>query len=106
MRLTNLATLDATDVTITASTNASSYTSRYDKFTFALGAVDKGQYLYEVMENPATTPRVIETGLAMIETTEQTYSKTTNTIDYVSYNLRAAINSTSASSHKPTIGTL
>jgi hypothetical protein len=36
---------------------------------------------------PATAPRVIETGLAQIETTEQTYSKTTNTIDYVSYNL-------------------
>jgi hypothetical protein len=35
---------------------------------------------------PVTAPRVIETGLAQIETTEQTYSKTTNTIDYVSYN--------------------
>jgi len=34
---------------------------------------------------PTTNPRVIETGLAMIETTEGSFTSTTNTIDYVSY---------------------
>jgi len=52
LRLTNLATLDATDVFINAADNLSSYESRYDKFTFTLGALDKGQYRYEVIENP------------------------------------------------------
>ena len=54
LRLTNLATLDATDVFINAVDNLSSYESRYDKFAFTLGALDKGQYRYEVTENPAT----------------------------------------------------
>ncbi len=54
MRLTNLATLDATDVFINAVDNLSSYESRYDKFAFTLGALTKGQYRYEVTENPAT----------------------------------------------------
>jgi hypothetical protein len=34
---------------------------------------------------PTTNPRVIETGLAMIEMTEGSFTSTTNTIDYVSY---------------------
>ncbi len=34
---------------------------------------------------PTTNPRVLETGLAMIETTEGSFTSTTNTIDYVSY---------------------
>jgi len=54
LRLTNLATLDATDYFINAGDNLSSYESRYDKFTFALGALEKGQYRYEVTENPAS----------------------------------------------------
>jgi len=54
LRLTNLATLDATDVFINAVDNLSSYESRYDKFAFTLGALTKGQYRYEVTENPAT----------------------------------------------------
>jgi hypothetical protein len=54
LRLTNLATLDATDVFINAADNLSSYESRYDKFAFTLGALDKGQYRYEVTENPAS----------------------------------------------------
>jgi len=54
LRLTNLATLDATDVFINAADNLSSYESRYDKFAFTLGALEKGQYRYEVTENPAS----------------------------------------------------
>lgn len=54
LRLTNLATLDATDVFLNAADNLSSYESRYDKFAFTLGALEKGQYRYEVTENPAT----------------------------------------------------
>jgi hypothetical protein len=54
LRLTNLATLDATDVFINAVDNLSSYESRYDKFAFTLGALTKGQYRYEVTENPTT----------------------------------------------------
>ena len=54
LRLTNLATLEATDYFLNAGDNLSSYESRYDKFTFTLGALDKGQYRYEVTENPAT----------------------------------------------------
>ncbi len=54
LRLTNLATLDATDVFLNAIDNLSSYESRYDKFAFTLGALEKGQYRYEVIENPAT----------------------------------------------------
>ena len=34
---------------------------------------------------PVTPPRVIETGLAMVEMTEGSFTSTTNTIDYVSY---------------------
>lgn len=52
LRLTNLATLEATDIYIDATANLSSYTDRYDKFTITLGALDKGQYRYEVTENP------------------------------------------------------
>jgi hypothetical protein len=54
LRLTNLATLDATDFFLNAVDNLSSYESRYDKFAFTLGALEKGQYRYEVTENPAS----------------------------------------------------
>ena len=54
LRLTNLATLDATDFFLNAVDNLSSYESRYDKFAFTLGALEKGQYRYEVTENPPT----------------------------------------------------
>ena len=54
LRLTNLATLEATDIYLNAVDNLSSYESRYDKFAFTLGALTKGQYRYEVTENPAT----------------------------------------------------
>ena len=54
LRLTNLATLEATDIYLNAIDNLSSYESRYDKFAFTLGALEKGQYRYEVTENPAT----------------------------------------------------
>ena len=54
LRLTNLATLEATDIYLNAVDNLSSYESRYDKFAFTLGALEKGQYRYEVTENPAT----------------------------------------------------
>ena len=87
LRLTNLATLDDTDVSIAASANLSSYTDRYDKFTISLGAVDKGQYRYEVVQDPSGSAKVVETGLAMVETTEGSFTSTTNSIDYVSYNL-------------------
>lgn len=86
LRLINQAELNTTDFTIQASSNTSSYTSRYDKFTISVGALDKGQYRYEVVQDVSTSPKMIETGLAFIETTEETYTKTTNTIDYVSYN--------------------
>jgi len=49
-----LATLEATDIYLNAIDNLSSYESRYDKFAFTLGALTKGQYRYEVTENPAT----------------------------------------------------
>jgi len=49
-----LATLEATDIYLNAVDNLSSYESRYDKFAFTLGALTKGQYRYEVTENPAT----------------------------------------------------
>ena len=87
LRLTNLATLDTTDVTIAASANLSSYTDRFDKFTISLGAVDKGQYRYDVVQNPSGSAKVVETGLAMVEMAEGTFTSTTNSIDYVSYNL-------------------
>ena len=54
LRQTNLAALDATDIYLNAVDNLSSYESRYDKFPFTLGALTKGQYRYEVTENPAT----------------------------------------------------
>ena len=54
LRLTNLATLEATDIYLNAIDNLSSYESRYDKFAFTLGALEKGQYRYEVTENPTT----------------------------------------------------
>ena len=49
-----MATLEATDIYLNAIDNLSSYESRYDKFAFTLGALTKGQYRYEVTENPAT----------------------------------------------------
>ena len=49
-----MATLEATDIYLNAVDNLSSYESRYDKFAFTLGALTKGQYRYEVTENPAT----------------------------------------------------
>ena len=49
-----MATLEATDIYLNAIDNLSSYESRYDKFAFTLGALEKGQYRYEVTENPAT----------------------------------------------------
>jgi hypothetical protein len=49
-----LATLEVTDIYLNAIDNLSSYESRYDKFAFTLGALDKGQYRYDVTENPAT----------------------------------------------------
>ena len=54
LRLTNLATLESTDIYLNAVDNLSSYESRYDKFAFTLGALEKGQYRYEVTENPTT----------------------------------------------------
>ena len=54
LRLTNVATLEATDIFLNAADNLSTYESRYDKFTFTLGALDKGQYRYEVTQNPAS----------------------------------------------------
>jgi hypothetical protein len=87
LRLTNLATLLETDINIAASGNLSSYTSRYDKFTISVGALNKGQYKYEVYQELASSAKVIETGLAFIETTEGTFTSTSNSIDYISYNL-------------------
>ena len=49
-----MATLEATDIYLNAIDNLSSYESRYDKFAFTLGALEKGQYRYEVTENPTT----------------------------------------------------
>ena len=42
LRLTNLATLEATDIYLNAVDNLSSYESRYDKFAFTLGALSGG----------------------------------------------------------------
>ncbi|NBW22193.1 MAG: DUF1566 domain-containing protein, partial [Caulobacteraceae bacterium] len=49
--LTNIAKNTNTVVYIDASSNASSYEERYDRFTFTLGALEKGQYRYEVLQD-------------------------------------------------------
>ena len=49
--LTNIAKNTSTVVYIDASSNASSYEERYDRFTFTLGALEKGQYRYEVLQD-------------------------------------------------------
>jgi hypothetical protein len=49
--LTNIAKNTSTAVYIDASSNASSYEERYDRFTFTLGALEKGQYKYEVLQD-------------------------------------------------------
>ena len=49
--LTNIAKNTSTVVYIDASSNASSYEERYDRFTFTLGALEKGQYKYEVLQD-------------------------------------------------------
>ena len=84
LTLTNIAKNTSTVVSIVASTNASSYTERYDRFTFALGALEKGQYKYEVFQDADST-RVIETGLAYIEPAIETYVAPTNNNTYVSF---------------------
>jgi hypothetical protein len=81
--LTSIAKNTSTTVTITASTNASSYTDRYDRFTFSIGALEKGQYKYEVFQD--SNVRVIETGLAYIEPAVETYVAPTNNNTYVSF---------------------
>jgi hypothetical protein len=49
--LTNIAKNTSTVVYIDAISNASSYEERYDRFTFTLGALEKGQYKYEVVQD-------------------------------------------------------
>jgi hypothetical protein len=49
--LTNIAKNTSTAIYIDASSNASSYEERYDRFTFTLGALEKGQYKYEVFQD-------------------------------------------------------
>jgi len=49
--LTNIAKNTSTVVYIDAISNASSYEERYDRFTFTLGALEKGQYKYEVLQD-------------------------------------------------------
>ena len=49
--LTNIAKNTSTAVYIDAISNASSYEERYDRFTFTLGALEKGQYKYEVLQD-------------------------------------------------------
>ena len=49
--LTNIAKNTSTVVYIDAISNASSYEERYDRFTFTLGALEKGQYRYEVLQD-------------------------------------------------------
>ena len=49
--LTNIAKNTSTVVYIDAISNASSYKERYDRFTFTLGALEKGQYKYEVYQD-------------------------------------------------------
>jgi hypothetical protein len=49
--LTNIAKNTSTAVYIDAISNASSYEERYDRFTFTLGALEKGQYKYEVYQD-------------------------------------------------------
>ena len=49
--LTNIAKNTSTVVYIDAISNASSYEERYDRFTFTLGALEKGQYKYEVYQD-------------------------------------------------------
>ena len=49
--LTNIAKNTSTAVYIDAISNASSYEERYDRFTFTLGALEKGQYKYQVYQD-------------------------------------------------------
>jgi hypothetical protein len=49
--LTNIAKNTSTVIYIDAISNASSYEERYDRFTFTLGALEKGQYKYEVYQD-------------------------------------------------------
>lgn len=49
--LTNIAKNTSTVIYIDAISNASSYEERYDRFTFTLGALEKGQYKYEVLQD-------------------------------------------------------
>ena len=49
--LTNIAKNTSTVVYIDAISNASSYEERYDRFTFTLGNLEKGQYKYEVLQD-------------------------------------------------------
>lgn len=49
--LTNIAKNTSTAIYIDAISNASSYEERYDRFTFTLGALEKGQYKYEVLQD-------------------------------------------------------
>jgi hypothetical protein len=51
LTLTNIAKNTSTVVYINAVDNASTYEERYDRFTFTLGALEKGQYRYEVVQD-------------------------------------------------------
>ena len=77
LRITNIAKNSSTDYTLLKSANLSSYTDRYDKFTFNVGSLETGSYKYEVYDTSTTVAAavaVVETGLAYVQVTTLTLS--------------------------------
>jgi len=88
LRITNIAKNSSTDYTLLKSANLSSYTDRYDKFTFNVGSLETGSYKYEVYDTSTTVAAavaVVETGLAYVQVTTLTFETYDNTITYVPY---------------------
>ena len=88
LRLTNIAKNVSTDYTLLKSTNLSSYTERYDKFSLAVGSLETGSYKYEVYDTSSTVGAavaVVETGLAYVQVVSLTFNTYANTITYQPY---------------------
>ena len=77
--LKSIATNETTEFSILRSSNLSAFVSRYDEFSITLGDLPKGQYTYTAFEGDIA---VVETGLAQIEYSEQSYTSHTNDITY------------------------
>jgi hypothetical protein len=86
LELRSIATNDVLTYPILKSSNISLYPERYDKYVLSIPSTTTGQYTYIAYESTTTSAtnkiNVLETGLAYIQMSEQSFVSATNPITY------------------------